>query len=395
VEYPTPFLIKRGVFRNAKFIDLLSTKGEFVVGKALEYLLLLKKGSQELTLSNQPEFTYSEADLKKVKDDLQQTIQDRINTPGVSSYVTNFDTEVEHLIPEYQKALAQELFTPAERRVLAGLGMIDVLQGISSTRKETTLNPRPFIAEVESGIEDFKTLLTDVMMTIIEKNKISHPKSVGQINKISSTPISHFITDEVKTQFRSMYDRGVISKKTYAEVCGAGDVDFEVEVQRRKDEAKAGLKKTMYPPVTQNQEQYNDPGDEPVAGPDAKTDSNGKPVPTDKQGPEAKNYKGAVPEDVAAVLPEDGQKIWLRIYNESSENGEEYASKMAWTITKKFYKKDGDVWVRKAKTTDAEGKMINLESASADMIENIIKMQEIELKEKQSKLLSKLLKEKN
>jgi cation transport regulator ChaB len=192
-----------------------------------------------------------------------------------------------------------------------------------------------------------------------------------------------------------MYDRGVISKKTYAEVCGAGDVDFEVEVQRRKDEAKAGLKKTMYPPVTQNQEQYNDPGDEPVAGPDAKTDSNGKPVPTDKQGPEAKNYKGAVPEDVAAVLPEDGQKIWLRIYNESSENGEEYASKMAWTITKKFYKKDGDVWVRKAKTTDAEGKMINLESASADMIENIIKMQEIELKEKQSKLLSKLLKEKN
>ena len=148
-EYPIPYLIRRGVFRNLKFLELLTTKGEYIVGKALEYLLMIKKGSAELTLSNQPEFTYSKDDLQKVKDDLEALIQNRQQTGGVSTYATNFDTDIQHLIPEYSKAISAELYAPIERRILAGLGMIDVVQGISSTRRESTLNPRPFIGEIE------------------------------------------------------------------------------------------------------------------------------------------------------------------------------------------------------------------------------------------------------
>jgi hypothetical protein len=378
-EYPIPYLIRKGVFRNLKFLELLTTKGEYIVGKALEYLLMIKKGSEGLTLSNQPEFTYSKDDLQKVKDDLEALIQNRQGTGGVSTYATNFDTEVSHLIPEYSKAIAAELYAPIERRILAGLGMIDVVQGISSTRRESTLNPRPLIGEIEHGIEDFKALLTDIMYVAIEKNKIKHPKAVGKVNKIHSSPITHFITDDIRTQLRSMYDRGVISKQTYSETCGG--VDFNIEVERTKNEKKRGLDVIMYPPVTQNQEATSDT---PVDNqPDATT--------PDKKGPEAKNFKGSLPEDVKA-LPEEGQNLWMRVYIESSTNGDEFATKMAWTIAKKFYKKDENGWVKKSKTTDADGNIVKLENASSMMIDNIIKMKEIELKEKQSKLLSKLLK---
>ena len=52
VDYPTPFIILRGLFKNMKFLELLETKGEMVVGKALEYLLTLKKGTERLTADN-------------------------------------------------------------------------------------------------------------------------------------------------------------------------------------------------------------------------------------------------------------------------------------------------------------------------------------------------------
>jgi len=69
--------------------------------------------------------------------------QARKNVNGTSAYITNFDTNFEHIIPEYSKILKAELYNPIERRILASLGFIDVVQGVSS-RRESVINPKPF-----------------------------------------------------------------------------------------------------------------------------------------------------------------------------------------------------------------------------------------------------------
>jgi len=395
-SYPVPFLIRRGLYRNLKLIDILSRKVEFIVGKALEYLLLLKKGTENMALAGQAEFTYSAEDLTKVKTNLEEILEQRRYQQGVPAYATNFDTEISHLIPDYDKALKQELYTPIERRILAGLGLIDILQGLASTRKESMLNPRPFISEVQGGIEDFKLLLTDIMQVMIQLNSVKHPKYFGQITKIHSTPIAHFITDELRTQLRSMYDRGTLSKKTYAEI--VGDVDFSVEVERRKAE-EGEINEIMYPPVIQNQEVSPDSPNLTRAptGP-TKTE---KTTP-DKTGPEKKNYKAEIevaeeqvledapyqtindlPSNIKTVLPSDAQSLWMRVFNESYSRGEDYARKVAWSVVKKIYKKEGDKWVPKKK----------VKASVEDVIAQISAMQDIELREAQLKLANRLLKE--
>jgi cation transport regulator ChaB len=385
-SYPTPYLIRRGIYRNLRLMEILTGKAEFIVGKALEYLLLLKKGTENLALAGQSEFTYSSDDLKKVKENLETVLTERRYQQGVPTYATNFDTDVTHLIPEYDKALKQELYTPIERKILAGLGMIDVLQGVASTRKESVLNPRPFVAEVQNGIEDFKMMLTDIMQVMIQLNSVAHPKYFGQITKIHSTPITHFITDELRTQLRSMYDRGTLSKQTYAEV--VGDIDFSVELERRKGEM-GEVNAVMYPPVIQNQESSGDTPDVTKA-----------PKTPDKTGPEAKNYKATLetadeqakvlegapyqtitdlPSNVTNVLPAEAQKVYMRVFNESYPKGEDYARKVAWTVIKKLYKKVGDKWVPKRTKASID-----------DLIIQMSAIQDLEIKEHQLKLLKKL-----
>ena len=386
-SYPIPFIIRRGIFRNLMLMGILASKVEFIVGKALEYLLLLKKGTENLALAGQSEFTYSAEDLTKVKEQLQTVLTDRRDVPGVPTYATNFDTDIQHLIPEYDKALKQELYTPIERRLLAGIGLVDILQGIASTRKESVLNPRPFIAEVQSGVEDFKKMLTDIMQEMIKLNSVKHPKYTGQIIKIHSTPITHFVTDELRTQIRSAYDRGAISKQTYAEI--VGEVDFSVEVERRKGE-EGEINEIMYPPVIQNLE----------VGPDTPnlTETLTETTP-DKTGPEAKNYKADIetseqvlegapyktindlPDNVKNVLPQAAQSIWMRVFNESYPKGEDYARKVAWSVVKRLYKKVGDKWVPKKKV-----------KGSTD-VNDIMSELELELKQTQLKLAKRLLKE--
>jgi cation transport regulator ChaB len=368
--YPTPFLIRRGLYKNLKLLDILSTKGEYVITKALEYLLLLKKGSEALALSNQSDFIYSKDDLEKIKGKMEELLENRRTTPGVPTYATNFDTEMTHLIPEYEKILKQELYAPMERRLLAGLGLIDVLQGVSSTRRESTLNPRPFITEVESGIKDFKMILSDILHTIVDLNRIAHPKYIGNIQKIHSTPISQFITDDVRTQFRSMYDRGVISKRTYVEV--VGDLDFLVEYNRRKMETPA-IMKTFYPPVTQNMEASPNEGDA---------------IPADKTGIEKKNFKKAQLEDIPEIykntLPPSGQKLWVKIYNSALiDHDDSYALKVAEAVIAKLYKSVNDKLVLKKKIKSISGQIVlSEEMIDKDDIDQELKKVQLELSKK-------------
>ena len=278
MDYPVPYLIQRGVWKNLKFLFALEEKSETVVKKALEYLALLKKGTEGLAVSGNPNVNYSEDELKKLSNSFKEMLATRKHAAGMSTYVTHFDTELEHIIPDYARALKQELYTPIERRILAGLGLVEVVQGITTTRRESTLNPKPFFAEVNTGIDDFKALLLDIMVTIAEENKTGHRKYFAQDIKIHNSIVKEELTKDLLTQIRSGYDRGTISKRSYSEALG---YDLNTEIERRKLEKDT--EKETYPPVIQNLEQF------------PKVDDNA-PVADDKKGIEKKNYLKALEE---------------------------------------------------------------------------------------------------
>jgi cation transport regulator ChaB len=319
--YPTPFLIQRGIYRNLKMLELINKKGEKIVAKALEYLFAMKKGTENLALKGN--IVYDEKDLKKVKDDFKAVVGNSKSELGVPAYVTNFDTEMEHLIPDYSKAINESLYSPIEKRILAGLGLIEIVEGTTSTRREGILNPKPFIAEVRQGIADFESILNDIMQTIIERNTDLHRKYFAADIKIYASPIKQFITDTIRDHLRSMYDRGCLSKQTYIETVGE-DMEYEVETQRRKDEYVDGVEDLLYPPVITNQENAPDVRNMPGTKPSLPRNTDRLPkdkIPDKKQGLEKKNFKGSI-EDVKPYSGSDKEftdalEEFAKIYEEA------------------------------------------------------------------------------
>ncbi len=368
-DYTIPFLIQRGIYKNLKFLDLLEKKGEFVVGKALEYLLVLKKGTENMALTGQPDFIYSKKDLEKVKDDFIAFAGNR-KGGGTSAYTTNFDTEIEHLIPEYARALKQELYTPIERRLLAGLGLIDVLQGIASTRKESMMNPKPFFSEIKTAIDDFKLILLDIVHIIIEKNKISHKKYFSSDIKIKSTMVKEALTENLISQLRSGYDRGIISKRTYGEILG---IDLDIEIERRKLEKET--EEVTYPPIIQNQENIQD-----------ETTTKKEDVPEDKKGLEKKNFTKMNLENAKIVKEKDG---WHVLSEDNKNLGGPYKTR------KEAVKRLQQVEHFKHKGEDLsliKGKK-NFEIALKTMnLDELIEIKKLEVLGKHSKILDKFIK---
>jgi len=399
-DFTVPYIIQKGLYKNMKMLEMLEEKGEAVVGKSLEYLMMVKKGSERLA---EMSIVYDEKDLSKAKEDLQKIIADRKNKKGVPTYTTNFDTDIEHLIPEYVKVLQGSLFAPIEKRILAGIGLVDIVEGTSSSRRESILNPKPFVGETRDGVNDFKSMIKDVLVTIVQRNKHRHKKYFGdgKINEIRSSPIKMFLSEDAKIMLRSVYDRGSLSKRTFAEICG--EVDFDMEVERRKREKEDKLNKEMYPPVIQNLEQHPDPGQKPVEplpkDPTKKTEE----VPDDKKtAPEKRNFKQASVEGLdleyeeapynknadlpkqVKVLPSRAQTIWRTVFNENIDKGEDSARKIAWSVVKKVYHKKDEKWVRKSKGMIEESfKELN--------IGELIELKKMEILGKQSKLLERLL----
>jgi cation transport regulator len=415
-EYPTPFLIKRGIFYNLQLLHLLATKSENVIGRAIEYLMLMKKGSAELAKLNRPEFTYSQEDFNKIKDNIEELLSKKQSDAGVPAYYTNFDTEMEHLIPDYEKALKSSLYVPIEKRILGGLGFIEVVEGLTSSRKDAILNPRVFAFEVHQAVEDFKSLLVDILKTVIQENKTIHKKYANvDILQIHSTPIKSFMTEEAKTLLRSFYDRGLLSKRTATEV--GLDLDFDAEVERRKQEKTDKLEELMFAPVIQNNGQIG---------------ANGQPITPDKTGPEAKNFNQAticsncnepleqaiddkfcancgheaisdvfeeapykktsdLPDSVKQHMTTELQRVYLEVFNSTFKKyGETRAFKTAWAVIKKLAKKDKDgKWVKKDKiNVSSIDKLV--EDGTDLTVLNQLKM---EILTKQTKLLDKMLNE--
>lgn len=315
---PIPYIIRRGLFRNLKFLELMSTKGEFIVARALEYLFLIKKGTENLAMTGRPEFVYNADDLKKVTDDFASLMEEKKNARGVPTYAANFDTEIEHVIPEYQKAISEAIYSPIERRLLAGLGIIDIVTGTASTRRESLLNPKPFISEIKQGIEDFKTLLKDILTIVKNRNSNRNKYFGGKSIKIEihSSPVEHFIDDKLRDHIRSMYDRGTISIETYNSLVGVGYVDHKVEVNRRTIEKDNGMEDLFYPHLIDNREgvgqdvRQKKPGEE---DPDKIEDNPKENIPDDKDKdkPESKNYRGSaeILEEAVIVKKKDGWHV--------------------------------------------------------------------------------------
>jgi cation transport regulator ChaB/predicted transcriptional regulator YdeE len=322
-KYPTPYLIKRGVYHNSEIIRSLKSKQTEILDQIIPYLLLAKKGSEALTLQGK---TYSQTQLQEIANQFQELMTE-LKTTSLSDKqvktpmrVTNFDEDLKHFIPDLSTIFAPALFEQAERNILSGLGFIDVIQGVSSTRRESTLNPKAFIQEVNSGVESFKDILKQLLVLIKYKND-THIKYTNSDFYVCSSPVKAFMSDEFKTSIRSLYDRGCLSKRTYAEL--VGEVDFRTEIYRREKEAKEGIDYVMYPQVTQNQE---DKGiDIQGLNPDGTPqDTN---IPPDKQGVEKKNFNNA---------STDGDVIDDELVNSSENDLEMAVLKKKLRVTEKY-----------------------------------------------------------
>ena len=254
-EYPTPYLIKQGVYKNWKSIQILQNKGNEVITKILPYLFMMQKGTENMYLQNKGEYT--DAELKEMVDNFKNAVE-RYNKEGgkLPATAVPFDQKYEHLIPDLLPILREELYAQGSRSILSGLGFIDVVQGISSTRKESVLNPKPFIAEVNAGVDGFKTMLMDIIGLIILENKGSHKKlfSDNTYLKIISSPLKINVETLIDS-LRSAFVYGTISIKTYQEILG---IDPEQELERMKKEMADGLRDIYYPHLIQNTEKDPD-----------------------------------------------------------------------------------------------------------------------------------------
>lgn len=359
-KYPKIYLIKRGVYHNWKIIESLKENQTKILEQVIPYMFLVNKGTEKLAIENVK--SYSQPELKAILDEFQSLVTelkttkigDKSNKQPIR--VANFDEELKHLIPDLSTIFATKLFIQAERNILSGLGFIDVIQGISDTRRESVLNPKIFIEEVKGGVDDFKQILKELILLIKDKNK-NHKKYMNVEYKITSSPIRGFMTDEFKEKIRQLYDRGRVSSKTAVELIA--EVDFETEVMRREKEAKDGIDKTMYPPVTDNREgQGTDLPNE--------VDTEDEEIPDDKKDKiEKKNYDiggdkdlvGApyqtiktLPDSVKKKLSPAKQKAWMQIFNKAysfymkkfknAKKVETLAFKTAWSQIKQVKSKN-------------------------------------------------------
>lgn len=255
-KYPIPYLIKRGIYHNYTIIKAIKDKQATILEQIIPYLLLIKKGTEGLATQNIK--TYSNKDLTDVVDQFKglvkelekQNVGDKQNKTPIRA--RNFDEEIKHLIPDIKSIFEPELFQTAEQNILAGLGFIDIAEAVSNSRRESILNPKAFMTEVNDGVEGFKQILKELIYLIREKNSSKIKYNNVKFNIVSS-PIKAFMTDKFKDRVRQAYDRGVISMRTYTELVPEGH--FDIEVNRRDKEAKDGMESLMYPHLIRNDEE--------------------------------------------------------------------------------------------------------------------------------------------
>ena len=327
-EYPIPYLIKRGIYHNWKIIESIKNMETKILDQIIPYMMLVKKGSEALATKNIKVYTNEELDqIITQYQDLATKIESLSDKTPIRA--TNFDEEIKHLIPDLKTIFQDELFASAEKNILTGLGFIDIAEAVSSSRRESILNPKVFIEEVRTGVEDFKQIMKELVLLIIEKNS-THKKYMNTEFYITASPVTAFMTDKFKNQMRLLWERGLLSNQTYCEI--VGEIEYITEKARREKEAKNGDEYIMYPHITDNREGVGIDivGEEPMDKnkKNKKEDKNGKPIPISKVGDPGKYNIGKttlitspytkltdLPNNVKKRLNIKKQRIWLKIFN--------------------------------------------------------------------------------
>lgn len=419
-KYPTPFLIKRGIYHNWKIIQSIKNKETEILEQIIPYLFLVKKGTEALAV--QKDVRYDDPKLTKVLTEFQE-LMDKMNNVYNSSKggiqspmrVTQFDEEIKHLIPDLSTIFNRDLFAVAEQNILAGLGFVDVVEAVSTSRRESILNPKAFIEEVNKGVKDFRQILKELVLRIVAENAENHPKYMKADIFVSASPVKTFMTDDFKEKLRQLYDRGRLSSQTAIELIG--EVDFKTEWLRRKRETRDGVEVDLYPPVRQNREDtesveevlHRKPFTEDVDVdniPEDKTDEVERqeydvgnleaPVKCSKcsnifdycaeveitvgvvECPKCGNtvtkkrlfkkkdleiapYKTIkeLPSRVKNSMTEDLQRVFVKVFNNAFDtyNSESRAFAVAWSVIRRIGRKNKkDIWVRKRKR--AQGRLV-------------------------------------
>jgi len=351
-QYPTPYLIKKGVYKNWKALEVLQSKSDEVLTKILPYLFMIEKGDKDAFI--QKDATYTDDDLQKMVDNFKTAAErfknEKSNVPVAA---VPYDQKYSHLIPDLKNILNEELSRQGYRAILSGLGFIDVIQGIASTRKESVLNPKPFVAEVNAGIDGFKSLLMDIVRQIVEENKLDHKKLFSVTNplRIISSPIT-INTAELMDTFRSAYVYGVISVQSFQERLG---IDPDQELERLKKELDNGVRDIAYPHLIQNLENTPDVNVSPAPitkkQVEKQKEKTAKPTTMNKaelvENLETAPYKDV--EDLLSKHPElkkypaTAQRLFMEVWNSIyKETGDEVrAFQGAWSQLKKWMKRHG------------------------------------------------------
>jgi cation transport regulator ChaB len=339
---PTPYLVKKGSLYHAIFKSQILQKQAEVINTALPYQMLIKLGCEEALRKGQRP---TEADLKAVQEKFQTLKSDTDEHAFAKGLVgaVPFDVNFEELIPDYKKVLDKSITETCDKNLLTSLGMIE-LKGFSNNREEAILNPKVMVQEVEDGVADYVELLSDVVNIIEKKNAEEHRKTSKIDVQVAGGVVKAFLTEDMRKLIKDYSNTGLISIEDGFEALPSG-FKFEVSKNRRMREQENGDEELFFPRVILNQDSNTIP------------DANPRPNATPQELPKKKKKEEAqylqapyekiedLPKQVK-VLPEDGQKMWMDIFNNALKNGydETVARKIAWSQTKKKYKKVGDSW---------------------------------------------------
>lgn len=286
-EYSTPYLIRNGVYKNWAAMKILQDKGNEVLTKVIPYLFMMTKGTEGLFDKG---VDYNDTELTAMVDAFRTEVEKYQSASArTPAHGVPFDQKYEHLIPDLTKIINEELYRQGYRAMLAGMGFIDVIQGLSSTRKESVLNPKPFLAEINDGVEGFKLMLLDVVYQIAAKNK-AHKKLFSDKGSllITNKPLKINV-EQMLDDIRSGFDRGPISIQSYL---GALGFDLDTEKEQRQKEAESGLEDLMYPHIISNQEEKGIDTFQPTK-PCSQKQENLEKEGKKPNSPESKKYKNA------------------------------------------------------------------------------------------------------
>ena len=318
-KVPTPYLVYNGALEHALKKSLILDRQNEIVKTAFPYQFFIKAGTEEML---KQKLLIDEEQLTALSDKFQQKKSEYDTHVADKGLVGAFPFHVkfEELIPDYLKALDEKILKGTDKNLLSALGLIE-LKGFSTTREEAILNPKVLVEEVTNAVADYVELLNEIVVQIKERNSTRY--KINDLVEVSPGIIESFITDDMRSLMRSLYDRGLISKQDMIE--GATMLKFKTQVVKRDSELKGGVDVTLYPPVTQNQENNIKDTNEDIPldkKPDSPESENFKNASDDKE-PEyitsvMKNVR-SIPQEIKKELSKAQQQTFKKAFNKMFE----------------------------------------------------------------------------